>query len=100
MLDDELAGFTMLELLARGVRIPADLTVTGVDGMPVAAFTPVPLTTLAVPVAGMVECAERMLADDRARRSRCFELELIERSSHGPAPGRTSVRRARRGPAK
>jgi LacI family transcriptional regulator len=91
-LDDALAGFTMLELISRGVRIPADLTVTGFDGMPFAAFTPVPLTTLAVPVAKMVACAEQMLKKDPSRKERCFPLELIERRSHGPAPRRTAGR--------
>jgi len=96
-LDDELAGFAMLELMSRGVRIPADLTVTGFDGMPFAAFAPVPLTTLAVPVARMVACVERMLKKDTPGKARCFPLELVERLSHGPPLRRAGGRKAGRG---
>jgi len=86
-LDDALAGLTMVELLGRGVRIPDDLTVTGFDGMPFAAYTPVPLTTLAVPVAAMVARVEELLAGEASGKSHCFELELVERASHAPPSG-------------
>jgi LacI family transcriptional regulator len=82
LLDDSLAGMVMVELLRRGVRIPDDLTLTGFDGMPFTAFTPVGLTTLAVPTRRMVEAVGRALATD-GETVRRFELDLVERDSHG-----------------
>ena len=83
-LDDEFAGLGMVELLRRGVRIPRDLTVTGYDGMTCAAFTPVPLTTLGVPVPAMVACVNRLLHQRTTQFRHCFALRLIRRASHGP----------------
>ncbi|MBN1674861.1 MAG: LacI family DNA-binding transcriptional regulator [Kiritimatiellae bacterium] len=91
--DDEEAAFLLAELLGRGVRVPEDLTLTGYDGMPIAAAARKPLTTLAVPVASMVAATERILAGrGGASRRHCFNLKLIERATHGRAR-KTTARR-------
>ena len=83
-LSDEFAGLCMVELARRGVRIPRDLSVTGYDGMPCAAFAPVPLTTLAIPVPEMVECVHRVLNQRTSAFRHSFALRLVRRTSHGP----------------
>jgi len=84
--DDVIAGYAMTELLRRGVQIPRDLTVTGFDGMPFAGAFSVPLTTLAMPVEKMTDCALQLLCAKTSRRRHCFPMELVLRASHGPAP--------------
>lgn len=86
--DDELAGLALAELMRRGIRIPQDLSVTGFDGLPLAAAFRVPLTSLRVPVSKMVEAARRLSAPAEKPGRHCFELEWVEGASHGPAPRR------------
>jgi DNA-binding LacI/PurR family transcriptional regulator len=83
-LDDEVAGFTMTEMMRQGIRIPGDISVTGFDGMPFAAALAVPLTTLSVPVRAMVDRVQHILRRDPARHRHCFPLTIVERASHGP----------------
>lgn len=84
--DDELAGAAMAELLRRGVRIPEELTVTGMDGHPLAAIFRVPLTTMAMPVAAMVEKTMQLLdGEDRLDAPCCFDWQLVARGSHARA---------------
>lgn len=85
--DDLVAGRVSGRLVARGVDIPRDLTVTGFDGMPYAeAFNP-PLTTLSIPVDRMVRRVCDILDNtDRRQHRHRFKLELVERESHGRAP--------------
>jgi DNA-binding LacI/PurR family transcriptional regulator len=59
--------------------------------MPFAASFAVPLTTLAVPVERMVRRVAKLVAGSSpARKRHRFKLDLVERSSHGPAPKRRS----------
>ncbi|MFA5206804.1 MAG: LacI family DNA-binding transcriptional regulator [Lentisphaeria bacterium] len=84
--DDEVAGAAMAELLRRGVRIPDDLTVTGMDGHPLAAIFRVPLTTMAMPVAAMVGKTMQLLDGDGPLETPCCcDWELVARGSHARA---------------
>lgn len=83
--DDEVAGFAMVELRRRGLRIPEDLTVTGFDGIRLAATFPVPLTTLRMPVPEMVRQIAAIFRKQPATFEHRFEMELVQRESHGPA---------------
>lgn len=88
--DDEIAGYAMTRLLARGVRIPEDLSVTGYDGMPFAEALCVPLATLRLPVEDMVGRALSLLTGRGSpkRKRHRFALELVERRSLGKSAGR------------
>lgn len=85
VLDDELAGYVMAELLDCGVRIPKDLTVTGFGGLDVAATFRVPLTSLAVPNIEMVLRLEEILAGKHAGCRHIIPMRIITRKSHGDA---------------
>lgn len=84
--DDELAGHATVALQGLGVRIPRDLTVIGFDGLAIRAAFAVPLTTLGMPVAKMVERAKAILADPPTQHRHCLNLTLLEGKSHGPSP--------------
>ena len=84
--DDELAGYTTVALQGLGVRIPRDLTVIGFDGLAIREAFAVPLTTLGVPVAKMVERAKAILNDPPVQHRHCLNLTLLEGHSHAPAP--------------
>lgn len=85
--DDEVAAYAMAALRAAGVRLPEALTVTGLDDRPLAALLPVPLTTLRMPVDGMVRCvADLVRAERSGARRHCFPLTLVARQSHARAP--------------
>ena len=81
--DDEVAAGAVAELLARGVRIPQDLTVIGMDGHPLGGVFAVPLTTLAIPVDTMVSSTLRLLGSEEAASRVCLRFRLVERASHG-----------------
>lgn len=83
-------GYTWCErLMARGLRIPQDVSITGVDAVPGPALCP-PLTTIRVPFEAMGRAAVRQLIA-RIRepaaplRRICFEGQLIEGMTTGPA---------------
>lgn len=70
VVNDYLALALMTELERAGVRIPRDLSVVGHDNQPVAAYCPVPLTTLAQPAdriaAAVVELLDARMRDGAA----------------------------------
>ncbi|SDO34083.1 transcriptional regulator, LacI family [Nakamurella panacisegetis] len=75
---------------ALGVRIPEDLSVVGIDDIPLAAITHPTLTTVAVPMARAgalsLELLERRLAGDRQTpRAVRLPTQLVVRGSTGPA---------------
>jgi LacI family transcriptional regulator len=82
-LDDEVAADTMAELLKKGISIPGELSVTGFDGMRYTSALAVPLTTLKMPVEEMVDQTIRLMNKNSTSYEYCFELNLIERKSHG-----------------
>jgi DNA-binding LacI/PurR family transcriptional regulator len=71
----------------RGLRVPDQLSITGFDDIPVAAFTVPALTTVRMPVREMVELAVEMALDkpDRARdiMPQALQPKLVVRASTG-----------------
>jgi DNA-binding LacI/PurR family transcriptional regulator len=87
--DDELAAHTMRRLRSMGVRVPDDISITGMDGSSwVAAMRPA-LTTLRVPAAKMVDLVEEIFTRGRHEFIHPVAMELMPGESHGPAPART-----------
>jgi DNA-binding LacI/PurR family transcriptional regulator len=73
----------------RGLTVPADLSVVGFDDIPLASATVPGLTTVRMPIAGMVAAAVELAVGDAAPRdepprSIRFEPSLIVRRSTGP----------------
>lgn len=88
--DDAVAAQVLTQLVERGLRVPDDLSVTSMDGLAWSSLLRWPLTTLKVPTEDMVSTAEQMLRDDQRPRVELLPLELIPRSTHGPAPTHVS----------
>lgn len=79
---------------ALGVRVPEDLSVVGIDDIPLAAITHPTLTTVAVPMARAgalsLELLERNLSGDRQTpRAIRLPTQLVVRESTGPASAAT-----------
>jgi len=71
---------------ARGLRVPDDLSVTGFDDIPFAAFTVPALTTVRMPMREIVEQAVRMALDEPDSASgstQVLQPSLIVRASTG-----------------
>ena len=78
----------------RGLRIPGNLSVTGFDDIPLAAFAVPPLTTVRMPVREMVRAAVEMLIDEAGPGSGrtdpprpILEPSLVVRGSTAPPSG-------------
>jgi len=90
--NDSLALGFMRMALQRGVRIPADLSVVGFDGVPEGARVWPGLTTIAQPMRDMGRTACRtLLAQINGSSSEVesfveYGVELVARESTGPAP--------------
>jgi GntR family transcriptional regulator of arabinose operon len=87
---DRVAGYLMHHLLAKGVRIPIDVRIAGIDDVRYAALLPVPLTTISQPCREIGETALRMLLERLARpkmpaREVLLDCELVIRQSCGAA---------------
>jgi DNA-binding LacI/PurR family transcriptional regulator len=61
--NDRIAGLLMHALLGRGVRIPQDVRIVGMDDVNYAALLPVPLTTIHQPCGDLGEAALRLMLD-------------------------------------
>lgn len=86
--NDRVAGHLMLALLAKGVRIPQDVRIVGIDDVSYAALLPVPLTTVRQPCAEIGETALQLLLDRIAHpmmpaRDVLLDCELVVRKSCG-----------------
>ena len=55
IVNDYVALSFMVEVMRAGVRIPQDLSIIGHDNQPIAAYCPVPLTTMTQPVEKIVQ---------------------------------------------
>ena len=87
--NDEVAVGVLNRLVDRGLRVPDDLSVVGVDDTSLAEMVSPRLTTVRLPAAESGRAAVRMLLDLVAGRSAPVEplllpAELIVRSSTGP----------------
>lgn len=85
---DVLAIGVLHEAHERGIRVPEDLSVTGFDDIPLAAFTVPSLTSVRMPVREMMAAAVRMVIDEDAgqhvrgrRAARVLEPSLVIRGS-------------------
>ncbi|MBN9307986.1 LacI family DNA-binding transcriptional regulator [Devosia sp.] len=81
-MSDRVAMLAIEELARRGLRVPADISIVGFDGVPEAArFTP-HLTTVAQPIAEIGRRAVRAILDgDGEIHREVLPLELIVRQS-------------------
>jgi DNA-binding LacI/PurR family transcriptional regulator len=91
---DVIAMGVLFEANARGMVVPRDLSVTGFDDIPLAAFSIPTLTTLRMPIRDMVAAAVAMLidaapatADPTASARPIFAPSLVIRTSTGPVTG-------------
>jgi DNA-binding LacI/PurR family transcriptional regulator len=91
---DVIAMGVLFEAHARGLVVPRDLSVTGFDDIPLAAFSIPTLTTLRMPIREMVRSAVGLLidgqldpADPGAWPRPIFAPSLVIRSSTAPIGG-------------
>jgi len=96
---DILAIGAMQGLAALGLRVPEDVSVMGMDGLPQGAFLNPPLSAIEMPMRDIGAAAVDLIRDLRSRPSapaRRIELacRLIERGSCGPGPERAGASHA------
>jgi DNA-binding LacI/PurR family transcriptional regulator len=86
-MSDRLALAALAWLTARGLRVPQDVSVIGFDGVPEAAVSDPPLTTMEQPYGEIAERAVAAILDDAMPDGReMLPLRLVVRESTGPAP--------------
>jgi DNA-binding LacI/PurR family transcriptional regulator len=86
--NDHTAALLMQTLLARGVRVPQDVRIAGIDDVKYASFLPIPLTTLHQPcdeigMAAMSAMLERVNNPQLPARSILLNGYLVVRRSCG-----------------
>ena len=86
--NDRVAGRLMHALLARGVRIPQDVRIVGIDDVNYAALLPIPLTTIHQPCRELGETALRLMLDrldhpHMPARDVLLDCSLVVRQSCG-----------------
>ena len=89
--NDRVAGYLMHALIARGIRIPRDARIVGIDDVNYAALLPVPLTTVRQPCREIGEAALRLMLDrlenpKRPARDVLLDCTLVIRQSCGATP--------------
>lgn len=88
--NDIMAAALLKAAAARGIAVPADLSVVGFDGSMIARMLTPALTTVARPLGDMALRATRRLIDivegGSDRTDLAAELSLVEGGSTGPAP--------------
>ncbi|MCD7058287.1 LacI family DNA-binding transcriptional regulator [Pelagibacterium xiamenense] len=79
-------ALTAIEWLkSRGIRVPEDVSIVGFDGVPEAATSSPPLTTIAQPIADIGRTAARIIIeDDGAVHRKALATELVVRGSTAP----------------
>jgi DNA-binding LacI/PurR family transcriptional regulator len=81
----------MVEMMRHGVKVPKDVSIVGHDDMPIAAYCPVPLTSVSQPTEEIVRCVVDMLLDrlggnTEPPRTVTVKGKLVERASVAAAP--------------
>jgi DNA-binding LacI/PurR family transcriptional regulator len=74
-------------LLARGLRVPGNISVAGFDDIPLSAYGPVPLTTMRIPTYDIGRKAAGLLLgllDGAEPETVVIGGEIVERESVGP----------------
>lgn len=88
---DSLAAGAMMALAAAGIRVPDDVSVMGMDGLPQTALLNPPLSAVEMPMRALGSVALDLLRET----ARGFEMpaqrvelacRIVERASTGPAP--------------
>lgn len=90
---DVLGLGVMHAALRNGLRVPQDISVTGIDDIPATHVVMPPLTTMRMPVRAMVKAAIDLAIDALGRQSDAgvethpvFHADLLIRGSTGPPP--------------
>lgn len=87
---DILAIGVLIEAQSRGIHVPEELSVAGIDNLEIAEHTNPPLTTVGLPYGLMGQLAAERALDLLAKPDRpcttLLALELVERSSTGRPP--------------
>lgn len=96
--NDRVAARLMRALMARGVRIPNDVRIVGIDDVSYASLLPVPLTSVHQPCREIGETALRLMIERLERpkmpaREVLVDCQLVVRESCGGAPNLTSRRK-------
>jgi LacI family transcriptional regulator len=98
-LNDQMAVGCLMAVRARGIRVPQELSIAGIDDLPVAEYLDPPLTTVRVPMRELGREGMRLvlaqLDGARIRRVRKLQCELVVRESTGPAPSAPKGNRER-----
>jgi DNA-binding LacI/PurR family transcriptional regulator len=86
--NDRVAGQLMQMFLARGLKIPDEIRVVGIDDVAYASLLPVPLTTVKQPTREIGEAAlrvmlERIRAPHQSAREVLLDGQLVIRQSCG-----------------
>nr|WP_201468805.1 LacI family DNA-binding transcriptional regulator [Microbacterium hydrocarbonoxydans] len=89
--NDLVAMGLLSAVTTRGLRVPDDLSITGFDDIPFAAYTTPPLTTAAVPAAEIGRLAwdamHALLTGGEPVSAATFTPAVVVRASTGPAKG-------------
>jgi DNA-binding LacI/PurR family transcriptional regulator len=89
IVNDYVALAFMVEVMRAGLRVPEDVSIVSHDNQPIAAYCPVPLTSMSHPVDRIVNTAVELLLDriqgrvpaDEPPRQVTIAGELVERAS-------------------
>lgn len=89
VMNDVTAIYVLKAVLARGLRVPEDLTVTGFDNLPITEHLEVPLTTVEQPFYEIGRQAARMLirrvaSPDETPYAEVVPTQLVVRRSSAP----------------
>jgi LacI family transcriptional regulator len=74
--NDVLAAGAMIKAKEMGLRVPADISITGFDDIDLAEVVEPKLTTVHVPHRRMGEAAAKILLDIRDGKTECHSIEL------------------------
>jgi DNA-binding LacI/PurR family transcriptional regulator len=86
-MSDRVAMFALDWLRERGLRVPDDVSIIGFDGVPEAALTEPPLTTIEQPIAEIGRRAvARILSGDTTVKRETLPLKLVVRGSTALPP--------------
>lgn len=91
IVNDYIALAFMTEVTRAGVRLPQELSVVGHDNQLIAAFCPVPLTTLTQPIEAIAQAVvarlvARLEGDDSPAQTIAIESLPVHRNSVAPPP--------------
>jgi len=93
IVNDYVALAFMVEVMRAGVRVPEDLSIIGHDNQPIAAYCPVPLTSVSQPAEEIVSTVvtlvlERLNGSTAPPHTVVIPSRIVERRSVAPPPGR------------